>query len=67
MDLWSLTYLEYILDELHWKEKIYVDLTVEMLRSTMSPKAADDDMLLSKDKAKDMVSELKAMLSTGAN
>ncbi|MBU3916087.1 hypothetical protein KKA14_11180, partial [bacterium] len=67
MVLWSLTYLEFILDELKWKETIYVDLAVEMLRSTISPKSAGEDMLyLSKDKARDMVRELKTMLTPTA-
>ncbi len=61
---WSLTYLEYLLDELKWKEKIYIDRAVELLRSTISPQSAGDDMLyLSKDKAKDMVNQLKTMLT----
>jgi hypothetical protein len=61
---WSLTYLEYLLDELKWKEKIYIDRAVELLRSTISPQSAGDEMLyLSKDKAKEMVSQLKTMLT----
>ncbi|MBU3917947.1 hypothetical protein KKA14_20660 [bacterium] len=62
--LWSLTYLEFIQDELKWKEKIYVERAVEMLRSTISHHSADEEMLyLSKEKAKDMVSQLRTMLT----
>ncbi len=64
MILWSLTYLDFILDELKWKEKIYVERAVEMLRSTISPQSEEEEMLyLSKDKARDMVSQLKTMLT----
>lgn len=64
MILWSMTYLEYLLDELKWKEKIYVDRAVELLRSTIKPQSAGEEMLyLSKDKAKDMVNQLKSMLT----
>lgn len=62
--IWSITYLDFLLDELKWKEKSYVDHAVEMLRSTISPQDAGDEMMyLSKDKAKDMVTQLKKMLT----
>ncbi|MBU2515017.1 hypothetical protein KJ966_27160 [bacterium] len=62
--IWSMTYLDFLIDELKWKEKIYVDRAVELLRSTISPQSAEDDMIyLSKDKAKDMVTQLKSMLT----
>ncbi len=62
--LWSITYLEYLLEELRWKEKSYVERAVELLRSTISPQSAGEEMIyLSKDKAKDMVSQLKNMLT----
>ncbi len=64
MIIWSITYLDFLIDELKWKEKIYVDRAVELLRSTISPQSAEDDMIyLSKDKAKDMVTQLKSMLT----
>lgn len=64
MTVWSITYLDYLLDELKWKEKIYVDRAVELLRSTIKPQSAGEEMLyLSKDKAKDMVAQLKSMLT----
>lgn len=64
MILWAMTYLEFLLDELRWKEKIYVDRAVELLRSTISPQSAGEDVVyLSKDKAKDMVGQLKTMLT----
>jgi hypothetical protein len=62
--LWSLTYLEFLSDELKWKEKIYVDRAIELLRSTIRPQSAGEEVLfLSKDKAKDMVNQLKSMLT----
>jgi hypothetical protein len=64
MTIWSITYLDYLLDELKWKEKIYVDRAVDLLRSTIKPQSAGEEMLyLSKDKAKDMVTQLKSMLT----
>ncbi len=64
MILWSITYIDFLLDELKWKEKIYVDRAVELLRSTIRPQSAGDELLyLSKDKAKDMVNQLKSMLT----
>ena len=62
--IWSSTYLEFLLEELKWKEKSYVDRAIELLRSTISPQSAGDDLIyLSKDKAKDMVTQLKKMLT----
>lgn len=61
---WSIEYLEYLQDELTWSEKNYVNRAVELLRSTMSSNVAGSEILfLSKEKAKNMVVQLKGMLT----
>ncbi|MFH2129857.1 MAG: hypothetical protein ABIK68_05730 [bacterium] len=61
---WSMTYLDYLLEELKYNEANFVDRAVEVLRSTMRPQAAGEEILyLSKDKARSMVDELKSMLT----
>jgi len=61
---WSLTYLDYLLDELKYNENNFVDRAVALLRSTMRSQAAGEEILyLSRDKAKNMVDELKGMLT----
>jgi len=61
---WSIEYLEYLQDELTWSEKNYVNRAVELLRSTMSSNIAGEEILfLSKEKAKNMVGQLKGMLT----
>lgn len=61
---WSLSYLDYLIEELKYNETNFVDRAVELLRSTMSPQSAGDEILyLSRDKAKTMVGELKGMLT----
>ncbi len=60
----SITYLEYLQEELKCKENSYVDRAVELLRSTMCSKTAGEEILyLSKEKAKSMVDQLKGMLN----
>ncbi|MCP4749687.1 MAG: hypothetical protein GY866_02225 [Proteobacteria bacterium] len=62
--MWSITYLEYLQEELKWKETSYVERAVELLRSTMLSKTAGEEILyLSKEKAKSMVNQLKTMLN----
>jgi hypothetical protein len=61
---WSVTYLDYLLEELKINENNFVDRAVDLLRTTMSPQSAGDEILyLSRDKAKSMVDELKTMLT----
>jgi hypothetical protein len=62
--VWSMTYLEFLRDELKWKEKVYVDRAVGLLRSTIHPRTNGEEMMyLSKEKARDMVDQLKTMLT----
>jgi hypothetical protein len=62
---WSIAYLEYLQEELKINENNFVDRAVELLRSTMSPKVAGEEIVyLSKEKAKGMVDELKSMLGS---
>ncbi len=61
---WSMTYLDYLLEELKYNETNFVDRAVELLRTTMAPQSAGEEILyLSKDKARSMVDELKGMLT----
>ncbi|MBC8478446.1 hypothetical protein H8D51_02770, partial [bacterium] len=61
---WSLTYLDYLLQELKHNENNFVDRAVDLLRSTMRSQSAGEEILyLSRDKAKSMVDELKGMLT----
>jgi hypothetical protein len=61
---WSMTYLDYLIEEFKYNETNFVDRAVELLRSTMSPQSAGEEILyLSRDKAKSMVDELKGMLT----
>jgi hypothetical protein len=59
-----MTYLDYLIEEFKYNETNFVDRAVELLRSTMSPQSAGEEILyLSRDKAKSMVDELKGMLT----
>jgi len=61
---WSLTYLDYLAEELKYNESNFVDRAVDLLRSTMQSQVAGEEILyLSRDKAKSMVDELKGMLT----
>lgn len=61
---WSMTYLDYLIEEFRYNETNFVDRAVELLRNTMAPQSAGEEILyLSKDKAKTMVDELKGMLT----
>lgn len=61
---WSMTYLDYLIEEFKYNEANFVDRAVELLRSTMAPQSAGEEILyLSRDKAKTMVDELKGMLT----
>jgi len=61
---WSLTYLDYLAEELKYNERNFVDRAVDLLRSTMQSQVAGEEILyLSRDKAKSMVDELKSMLT----
>lgn len=60
---WSEGYATYLIDELKRNESAYVDRAVDLLRSTMAPKVAGEDIVyLSKEKAKGMAGELRGML-----
>ncbi|MCP4752412.1 MAG: hypothetical protein GY866_16080 [Proteobacteria bacterium] len=62
--VWTATYLEYLREELRWKENVYVDRAVDLLRSTMSSRSDGKEILnFSKEKAKQMAEQLKAMMT----
>ena len=62
--VWSMTEIDYLIKELQWKEDSYVELAVDLLRNTMKPKMASDDILhISQQNASEMVEQLKAMLT----
>jgi len=62
--LWSMTYLDYLAEELRKKENNYVERAVELLRSTMTRETASEAMMvISKEKAQSMASQLKNMVT----
>jgi len=62
--MWSMTYLDYLGEELRKKENNYVNRAVELLRSTMTRETASEEMVvISKEKAQAMASQLKTMLT----
>jgi len=62
--LWSITYLDYLAQELRKKENNYVERAVELLRSTMTRETASEEMMvISKEKARAMASQLKNMVT----
>ncbi len=62
--VWATTYLEHLREELRWKENVYVDRAVDLLRSTMSARSGGDDILnFSKGKAQQMAGQLKEMMT----
>jgi len=61
--VWSISDLEYLQEDLKFDENKYVDRAVELLRSTMSTRAAGEEIFnFSKTKAKDMVEQLRSMM-----
>lgn len=61
--VWSISDLEYLQEDLKIDEDKYVDKAVELLRSTMSTRAAGEEIFnFSKTKAKDMVEQLRSMM-----
>ncbi len=62
--IWSITYLDYLAEELRRKENIYVERAVELLRSTMNRQSGGKELIcFSQEKAKTMVEQLKTMLT----
>ena len=61
--MWSIAYLDYLAEELRKKENHYVDRAVELLRSTMTRETATEEMVISKEKAQAMASQLKTMMT----
>ena len=61
---WSITYLDYLAEELRKKENNYVERAVELLRSTMTRETASEEMMvISKEKAQAMAGQLKNMVT----
>jgi ATP-dependent protease HslVU (ClpYQ) peptidase subunit len=59
-----MTYLDYLAEELRKKENNYVERAVELLRSTMTRETASEAMMvISKEKAQSMASQLKNMVT----
>lgn len=62
--LWSIIHLNYLSDELRTREESYTHRTIELLKGDIKPLSAGDDAIyLSKDKAGEMVDQLKVLLS----
>lgn len=65
--LWSLADIDYLLDEMKGKESVYVNLAMELLRSSMKPRTAGEETIsLSKQKAGEMAEQLKMLLVPAA-
>ncbi|MDH5560582.1 MAG: hypothetical protein OEY59_06960, partial [Deltaproteobacteria bacterium] len=61
--IWTIEELSYLNDELQWKEDYYVELAVKLLKKGPGSNDANDDILhLSKEKAEEMVKQLKNMI-----
>lgn len=61
--IWSTVYLKFLSKELKQKESDYIQNTIRLLQGSASTLALKDDvLLLSKDKAADMVDQIREML-----
>lgn len=61
---WAMKELKELKDELKWKEDFYVDLAVKLLRN--GPEATidrDEALILSKEKADEMLNQLKSLVN----